>query len=141
MLLSLLELEILTKIEIVICFLKNQFSIYKNINGEYYTTYKKIMLRVEKEHKINNSNQLKEQYLLKLKKLKEDLERKNTKIYFTQLRKTNNYLKYAKNKKGNQSNNEYIFKEIEFEDFMFDIQEEKKSKSNEQKKKESKIYF
>ena len=134
-------LEILTKIEIVICFLKNQFSIYKNINGEYYTTYKKIMLRVEKEHKINNSNQLKEQYLLKLKKLKEDLERKNTKIYFTQLRKTNNYLKYAKNKKGNQSNNEYIFKEIEFEDFMFDIQEEKKSKSNEQKKKKVKFIF
>ena len=128
-------LEILTKIEIVICYLKNQFSIYKNINGEYFTTYKKILLRVDKEHKIKNSKQLKEQDLLKLKKLKEHLEKKNEKVYLIEYRKTNNYLKYAKNIKGNKSNNKFIFKEIEFEDLMYDIEEEKKSKSEEKKKK------
>ena len=134
-------LEILTKIEIVICYLKNQFSIYKNINGDYYTTYKKILLRVDKEHKIKNSKQLKEQDLLKLKKLKEHIEEKNEKIYLREYRKTINYLKYAKNKKGNKSNNKYIIKEIEFEDLMFDIEEEKKSKSEEQKKKKVKFIF
>ena len=134
-------LEILTKIEIVICYLKNQFSIYKNINGDYYTTYKKILLRVDKEHKIKNSKQLKEQDLLKLKKLKEHIEEKNEKIYLREYRKTINYLKYAKNIKGNKSNNKYIIKEIEFEDLMFDIEEEKKSKSEEQKKKKVKFIF
>ena len=128
-------LDMLNKIEYVICYLKQQFLIYRNTNGIYFTAYKLILNRIDKEHKMKIAKITKNRDMIKLKKLKEQLEKKNKKYYLLQYRKTNNYLKFAKNKGKKTYNEDDIYKEPVFEDFIYDL-EEKKSHSLELKKNE-----
>ena len=128
-------LDMLTKIEIVIVYIKNQFSLYNNSNGIYYDTYKKVMSVIDKDHKIAKAKRQREKEMIKLKKKMEQIEEKSKKLYFLRFRKTNDYLKYENNNENKKYyDDDNIYNEPVFEDFLYDINE-KRSHSEEKKKK------
>ena len=128
-------LDMLTRIEIVIVYIKNQFSLYNNINGIYYDTYKKVMSVIDKDHKIAKAKRQREKEMIKLKKKMGQIEEKSKKLYFLRFRKTNDYLKYAKNNENKKYyDDDNLYNEPIFEDFIYDIIE-KRSYSEEKKKK------
>ena len=128
-------LDMLTRIEIVIVYIKNQFSLYNNINGIYYDTYKKVMSVIDKDHKIAKAKRQREKEMIKLKKKRGQIEEKSKKLYFLRFRKTNDYLKYAKNNENKKYyDDDNLYNEPIFEDFIYDIIE-KRSYSEEKKKK------
>ena len=128
-------LDMLTRIEIVIVYIKNQFSLYNNINGIYYDTYKKVMSVIDKDHKIAKAKRQREKEMIKLKKKMGQIEEKSKKLYFLRFRKTNDYLKYAKNNENKKYyDDDNLYNEPIFEDFIYDIIE-KRSYSEEEKKK------
>jgi hypothetical protein len=131
-------LDMLSKIELVIGYLKNQFAIYRNINGIYYEIYKSVLHRIDKDHKIQKAKKQKEKENLKIKKLKEQIETKNKRLYFLKYKKTNDYLKYAKDKNLRRNYDDYYaYKEPVFEDFMYDLEEKKKEIQEKKKRKNS----
>ena len=128
-------LDMLTRIEIVIVYIKNQFSLYNNINGIYYDTYKKVMSVIDKDHKIAKAKRQREKEMIKLKKKMGQIEEKSKKLYFLRFRKTNDYLKYENNNENKKYyDDDNIYNEPVFEDFLYDINE-KRSHSEEKKKK------
>ena len=131
-------LDMLSKIELVIGYLKNQFAIYRNINGIYYEIYKSVLHRIDKDHKIQKAKKQKEKENLKNKKLKEQIETKNKRLYFLKYKKTNDYLRYAKDKNLRRNYDDYYaYKEPVFEDFMYDLEEKKKEIQEKKKRKNS----
>ena len=128
-------LDMLTKIEIVIVYIKNQFSLYNNSNGIYYDTYKKVMSVIDKDHKIAKAKRQREKEMIKLKKKMEQIEEKSKKLYFLRFRKTNDYLKYENNNENKKYyDDDNIYREPVLEDFLYDIND-KRSHSEERKRK------
>ena len=128
-------LDMLTKIEIVIVYIKNQFSLYNNSNGIYYDTYKKVMSVIDKDHKIAKAKRQREKEMIKLKKKMEQIEEKSKKLYFLPYRKTNDYLKYENNNENKKYyDDDNIYREPVLEDFLYDIND-KRSHSEERKRK------
>ena len=128
-------LDMLTRIEIVIVYIKNQFSLYNNINGIYYDTYKKVMSVIDKDHKIAKAKRQREKEMIKLKKKMEQIEEKSKKLYFLPYRKTNDYLKYENNNENKKYyDDDNIYREPVLEDFLYDIND-KRSHSEERKRK------
>ena len=131
-------LDMLSKIELVIGYLKTQFPIYRNINGIYHEIYKTVLHRGDKDHTIQKAKKQKEKENLKNKKLKEQIETKNKRLYFLKYKKTNDYLKYAKDKNLRRNYDDYFaYKDPVFEDFMYNLEEKKKEIQEKKKRKNS----
>ena len=133
-------LDMLTRIEIVIVYIKNQFSLYNNINGIYYDTYKKVMSVIDKDHKIAKAKRQREKEMIKLKKKMGQIEEKSKKLYFLRFRKTNDYLKYAKNNENKKYyDDDNLYNEPIFEDFIYDIIEKRSYSVKKKKRKKREI--
>ena len=114
-------IEFLSKIEFVLTYLIGKLCVYRN-NSIYYDELKKIQSEIEKEHKIEKNRKQREQEMIKLKRLKEQIEERNEKIYFIPKRNCNDYYEYVKKKDDKKNKNKKKLKEPVFEDYMYDIE-------------------
>ena len=105
------------------------FGIFKDYNKNksvYHDLLKKIKNTIEKEHKIEKAKRQRDEQLMKLNKLKEQIEERNNKIYIKPTRKIDNYYQYVMKKHKKDVNDDDQFKEPLFVDFMYDIMDEDK---------------
>ena len=114
-------IDLLSKIELVLTYLIGKLEIYRK-NNIYYDELKKIKSEIEKEHKIEKNKKQREQEMIKLKKLKDQIEERNEKIYFVPKRNVNDFYEYVKKKDNKKNKNKKKIKEPVFEDYMFDIE-------------------
>ena len=114
-------IDFLSKIELVLSYLIGKLQIYRK-NHIYYDEFKKIQSEIEKEHKIEKNKKQREQEMIKLKRLKDQIEERNEKIYFIPKRNCNDYYEYVKKKDDKKNKNKKKLKEPVFEDYMYDIE-------------------
>ena len=114
-------IDLLSKIELVLTYLIGKLEIYRK-NNIYYDELKKIKSEIEKEHKIEKNKKQREQEMIKLKKLKDQIEERNEKIYFVPKRNVNDFYEYVKKKDNKKNKNKKKIKEPVFEDYMYDIE-------------------
>ena len=114
-------IDLLSKIELVLSYLIGKLQMYRK-NNIYYDELKKIQSEIEKEHKIEKNRKQREQEMIKLKRLKEQIEERNEKIYFIPKRNCNDYYEYVKKKDDKKNKNKKKLKEPVFEDYMYDIE-------------------
>ena len=118
-------LSMLQSIEISVDRLFGIFKYYYQNKNIYYDLLKKIKTTIEKEHKIEKAKKQREEQMMKLKNLKEQVEERNNKIYFKPRKKVDTYYQYVIKKEKKNNNDDDQFKEPLFTDFMYDILEDK----------------
>ena len=115
-------IDLLIKIEIIVGYLYSIIGSYKKENSIYYETYKKLLNNLDRIRKIEKSNKQKEEANERLNRLKENVEIRNNKIYFLPRRKFKSFSSYATKIKHKIKHDDlYRYKNLEFKDFMFDI--------------------
>ena len=115
-------IDLLIKIEIIVGYLYSVVGSYKKENSVYYDTYKKLLNNLDRIRKIEKSKKQREEALEKFNRLKENVEIRNNKTYFLPRRPYKTYSSYAtKRKKKIRHNDFYRYKNLDFKDFMFDI--------------------
>jgi hypothetical protein len=119
-------LLMLKNIEISVDGLFGLFQYYNKNQHLYSDLLRKIKNTIEKKHKFENAMRLKEQEMLKIKNLKEQIEERNNKVYYRNYRKIDNYYEYIIKKEKKQVKDDDYLKEPLFGDFMFDVLEDKK---------------
>ena len=115
-------IDLLIKIEIIVGYLYSIIGSYKKENSIYYETYKKLLNNLDRIRKIEKSKKQREEAYEKFNRLKENVEIRNNKIYFLPRRQFKSYSSYATKRKNKIKRNDfYRYRNLEFKDFMHDI--------------------
>ncbi len=115
-------IDLLIKIEIIVSYLYSVVGSYKKENSVYYDTYKKLLNNLDRIRKIEKSKKQREEAYEKFNRLKENVEIRNNKIYFLPRRQFKSYSSYATKRKNKIKRNDfYRYRNLEFKDFMHDI--------------------
>ena len=115
-------INMLEKIELGLDELNTKNKVY--LNGPRAGEYKLIQIQIEKEHKIKKTILQREAQLRKIEILKEKIEERNNKIYVLPLKKVDKYYSIFAKKDKKRKNNNKTNSEPQFDDFMYDVNEQ-----------------
>ena len=115
-------INMLAKIELGLDELNTKNRVY--LNGPRAGEYKLIQIQIEKEHKIKKTILQREAQLRKIELLKEKIEERNNKIYVLPLKKVDKYYSIFAKKDKKRKNNNNTNSEPQFDDFMYDVNEQ-----------------